>query len=216
MTQLANAGDGEARVQEYGNIVNKFKISPNLPARIVVARDTRPSGEDLIHAVKDGCYAAGTKEDDTKDLGILTTPQLHYVVRCLNTAEFPDAYGEPTEKGYYTKISEAFKIAMKFKKSTGMVVVDCANGVGGPKFAELMKRLPSAVEGGIDIKLINADVSQAEMLNKGVSKIVLAPLPKADSCSVAPTTSRLLNVHQLDTSQALVLAMPPSMVTRIG
>ena len=37
--------------------------------------------------------------------GILTTPQLHYMVRCINTG---GAYGDPTEDGYYHKLSSAF------------------------------------------------------------------------------------------------------------
>ena len=38
-------------------------------------------------------------------LGLLTTPQLHYMVRCINTN---GVYGEATEIGYYTKLATAF------------------------------------------------------------------------------------------------------------
>lgn len=37
--------------------------------------------------------------------GILTTPQLHYIVRCINT---DGAFGQPTEDGYYLKLITAF------------------------------------------------------------------------------------------------------------
>ena len=37
--------------------------------------------------------------------GILTTPQLHYIVRCVNTN---GAFGSPTERGYYQKLAAAF------------------------------------------------------------------------------------------------------------
>ena len=37
--------------------------------------------------------------------GLLTTPQLHYIVCCENTQ---GEYGEPTEEGYYKKLSDAF------------------------------------------------------------------------------------------------------------
>lgn len=40
-----------------------------------------------------------------KDYGFLTTPQLHYMVRCINSK---GAYGEPTEDGYNDKLSRAF------------------------------------------------------------------------------------------------------------
>lgn len=38
-------------------------------------------------------------------LGLLTTPQLHYIVRCLNSN---GAYGEATEEGYYKRLLAAF------------------------------------------------------------------------------------------------------------
>jgi len=38
-------------------------------------------------------------------LGELTTPQLHYIVCCINTL---GAYGQPSAAGYYTKLSTAF------------------------------------------------------------------------------------------------------------
>lgn len=37
--------------------------------------------------------------------GLLTTPQLHYMVRCKNSAE---AYGKFSENGYYRKLAAAF------------------------------------------------------------------------------------------------------------
>lgn len=43
-----------------------------------------------------------------QDYGELTTPQLHYMVRSLNTAASKNPYGEPTESGYYSKLSAAF------------------------------------------------------------------------------------------------------------
>lgn len=39
----------------------------------------------------------------------MTTPQLHYMVKCTNTGE---AYGIPTEIGYYTKLASAFEVLM--------------------------------------------------------------------------------------------------------
>jgi len=38
--------------------------------------------------------------------GLLTTPQLHYLVRCMNSR---GAYGQPTEVGYYSKLAAAFQ-----------------------------------------------------------------------------------------------------------
>ena len=66
----------------------------------------RPSGESLVAALKDGVAALG---GNLTDFGIQTTPQLHYVTRCINTKGTPEAYGEPTNEGYYAKLAEAFK-----------------------------------------------------------------------------------------------------------
>lgn len=107
--------------------------------------------------------ATGTESTDYK---ILTTPQLHYLTRCLNTKGTQYEYGEPTEQGYYEKLAAAFKTAMQGKKFNGSVTVDCANGVGGPKLLELIKHLPSSSEGGLEIKVVNDDVVDPERLNR--------------------------------------------------
>jgi phosphoacetylglucosamine mutase len=46
------------------------------------------------------------------NFGLKTTPMLHYLVRCINTAGTSDAYGEPTEEGYYKKLTAAFATAV--------------------------------------------------------------------------------------------------------
>lgn len=136
------------------------------PARVIFARDTRASGPHLVAALVEALNATGTEYTDYK---ILTTPQLHYLTRCLNTKGTQYEYGEATEKGYYTKTAEAFKQAMKGRKASGSVTVDCANGVGGPKLAELLKYLPKAAESGLDVAIVNDDVLKAERLNHQVS-----------------------------------------------
>ena len=66
----------------------------------------RPSGPALVAAVEDALKVLGAK---TLDFGVKTTPELHYVTRCLNTTGTEDAYGEPTEEGYFKKLGDAFK-----------------------------------------------------------------------------------------------------------
>lgn len=126
------------------------------------ARDTRASGPRLIEALIGALHSV---EAEYTDFQILTTPQLHYLTRCLNTKGTQFEYGDPTEQGYYRKIAKAFKTAMNGKKPVGCVMVDCANGVGGPKLRELVKYLPSVSEGGLEIKVVNDDVSKPELLN---------------------------------------------------
>lgn len=143
-----------------------FKIKPDAPGRVVFARDTRESGPALVAALTDSLTAVSI---EYTDYGILTTPQLHYLVRCINTQDTKLPYGEPTEDGYYEKMGEAFTTAMKHRKSNGTVTVDCANGVGGPALRKLLPYIPTAAKGGVDIKVANDDVSRPEMLNVQVS-----------------------------------------------
>lgn len=160
-TELANAKDEDV-VKVYKALEEKLKIHRETPARVIYARDTRPSGPKLVHALIDALDAAGAEYTDYK---LLTTPQLHYLTRCTNTEGTPQSYGEVSEKGYYEKLTEAFGRAIKGKKVVGALTVDCANGVGGPKLAELLKYLPKASQGGVDIKILNDDVLKAEVLN---------------------------------------------------
>lgn len=44
------------------------------------------------------------------DYGLVTTPQLHYMVCCQNTQ---GQYGKPTLEGYYQKLSKAFTELIK-------------------------------------------------------------------------------------------------------
>lgn len=71
-------------------------------ARVACAHDTRLSCAALVEAFESGVNALGAL---STNYGLLSTPQLHYIVRCLNTN---GAYGQPSEQGYFEKISRAF------------------------------------------------------------------------------------------------------------
>ena len=76
--------------------------------------------------------------------GILTTPQLHYMVRCHNT---DGAYGEATEEGYYKKYSKAF-LHLRGLSGEGKVTeikLDGANGVGALKAKEMQQHLRASL-----------------------------------------------------------------------
>lgn len=145
-----------------------------------------------------------TKADYT-DYKLLTTPQLHYITRCLNTKGTIYEYGEPTEQGYYEKLSSSLKVAMQGRQFNGSVTVDCANGVGGPKLRELIKHLPSPSEGGLKIKVVNDDVVNPERLNHQVRTSNVRRenfLLKRTLSSVERTLSKLTNEHLRRRTQA--------------
>lgn len=146
----------------YEELIKEIDVSMENPARVVFARDTRASGSRLVSVLNSALTAT---EVEFQDLKFMTTPQLHYVVRCKNTIGTQYEYGEPSEQGYYEKLAEAFKRVMRGVKVKGTLTVDCANGVGGPKLRELIKYLPSAEQGGVDIKVVNDDVINPDKLN---------------------------------------------------
>ncbi|KAK5464580.1 Phosphoacetylglucosamine Mutase [Exophiala xenobiotica] len=165
-TTLANTSN-EKLAKAYEEMVNETLVDEirqlhERPAKVVFARDTRASGPYLVTALK---AALDAVKVEYTDYGIMTTPQLHYIVRCVNTMNSPYAFGEPTEQGYYEKMAKAFKTLMYGRTIQGSITVDCANGVGGPKLKELIKYLPNGKEGGIDIKVVNDDVVRPEALN---------------------------------------------------
>eukprot|EP00794_Sanderia_malayensis_P005557 gene5557-6242_t len=133
-TVLANA-DKKDLQDVIKSIVTSCRVDLSVDAKVIVARDTRPSGVTLVEKLKDGIKSMN---GICIDFGMLSTPQLHYIVRCLNTNE---EYGQPSEEGYYKKLSTAFNsLISKSKQSLfGKLRVDGANGIGAEKVNEMLK-----------------------------------------------------------------------------
>ncbi|KAG9233105.1 N-acetylglucosamine-phosphate mutase-like protein [Amylocarpus encephaloides] len=168
-TELANAPDEEL-VTVYRRLEAKLGIAEEqntLRAKVIYARDTRESGPKLVTSLVDALKATGISYTDFK---ILTTPQLHYLTRCVNTEGTLEPYGDISERGYYEKLATAFVEVMKGRKTKGPITVDCANGVGGPKVAEFLKVLKEVgqqakAEVDLKVRIVNDDVLKAEALN---------------------------------------------------
>jgi phosphoacetylglucosamine mutase len=165
-TALVNAPSDDDLLAVYNKLASELKIDLAIPAKVVYGRDTRPSGHTLVTALAAGLAATNAEYVDYK---ILTTPQLHYLVRATNSEGTPLAYGKVSELGYYEKLSEAFVRAMKGRRISGPLVVDCANGVGGPKLSEFLKYIPRE-DVPFDVKVVNDDVLRPEVLNLDVRK----------------------------------------------
>ncbi|KAK4229069.1 putative phosphoacetylglucosamine mutase [Podospora fimiseda] len=160
-TQLVNAPSDAELAKVYNTLATDLRIDISAPAKVVYGRDTRPSGHTLVTALASALEATETEAADFK---ILTTPQLHYLVRATNSEGTPLAYGEVSEAGYYNKLSEAFVRCMKGKKIEGPLIVDCANGVGGPKLNEFLKYIPQE-KLPFEVKVVNDDILRPEVLN---------------------------------------------------
>ncbi|KFQ44009.1 Phosphoacetylglucosamine mutase [Nestor notabilis] len=141
-TQLANAEEHELQ-QTITEICQKAAVNQQKDASVFIGRDTRPSSEKLSQSVIDGIFVLGGQYHD---YGLVTTPQLHYVVCCQNTQ---GQYGKATLEGYYEKLSKAFTELIKQSSSSGKsqkhLKIDCANGIGALKLSEMEPYLPKEV-----------------------------------------------------------------------
>jgi len=147
-TDLANAEDKDIG-QQLDTIINKCDINKT-QANVIVGRDTRQSSPALAKAVLD---AIATVENvSVTDIGIVTTPQLHYMVVATNTK---GGYGEASLEGYYSKLSGAFSKFMSLAKQDGYrhyvpkLQFDGANGVGSQSIKQFSKHLEGVLEMGL-------------------------------------------------------------------
>lgn len=159
---LANAETEDELIEAFAAISEEQKINHETVANVVFARDTRPSGPLLVRALESGLNAVGAVSVDYQ---ILTTPQLHYIVRCINS---DGMYGNPTEAGYYEKLATAFIKLMENKTAQGPVTVDCANGVGAPSLRKLAEYIPKDV---LDFNIVNDDIDSPAKLNHQVKAL---------------------------------------------
>uniref|UniRef100_A0A6M2DJM3 Phosphoacetylglucosamine mutase n=1 Tax=Xenopsylla cheopis TaxID=163159 RepID=A0A6M2DJM3_XENCH len=142
-TQLANVSDSELEAT-VEKIVKDLNIDLNLKANVFIGMDTRYSSPSLCKAAVDGVLSI---RGSPREFGIVSTPMLHYFVLCANTDQ---AYGKPTEEGYYTKLITAFKTLRGDVTSNGKYspkfIFDGANGVGGKKMVQFQKRLGDSID----------------------------------------------------------------------
>ncbi|KAG7320171.1 hypothetical protein KOW79_016024 [Hemibagrus wyckioides] len=142
-TELANA-DQEDLCSVMKDIIGKEAIDMSEAASVVTGRDTRPSSENLSRAVLDGVSCL---QSHSLDFGLVTTPQLHYMVLCGNTN---GCYGTATIQGYYEKLSKAFialtKNVQKRTDDQKRLLVDGANGIGALKMKEMEPFLKSELQ----------------------------------------------------------------------
>ncbi|XP_054425643.1 phosphoacetylglucosamine mutase isoform X3 [Pteronotus mesoamericanus] len=167
-TCLANAEEQDLQ-RVLLDISKKAAVDLQQDAFVVIGRDTRPSSETLSRSVIDGVTVLGGQ---FHDYGLLTTPQLHYMVYCRNTN---GQYGKATVEGYYQKLSKAFVeltkqgctvLALVSLPCVGIFLashaschgdehpplkVDCANGIGALKLGEMGRFLSQ----GLTLQLFN-------------------------------------------------------------
>lgn len=129
-------------------------------AQVLLARDTRPTGEYLLDVATKGINAI--LGSVALDMGILTTPQLHWMVRNKNRGL------KSTEADYFIQITDSFRQLLELapgdKGSDKLIeelIVDGANGIGGLKLEELKPKLAR-----LDIAVRNSGKEGEGILNE--------------------------------------------------
>ncbi|CAD5209269.1 unnamed protein product [Bursaphelenchus xylophilus] len=130
-----NDEDFHIKIKEMWTLVAKKDIYTGLH----IAWDTRPSSPCLALAALRAAQQCNVKAIAH---GLLTTPQLHYVVMASNMREYP--LSSITQK--FTNAAKSFlqlcpePPVLLYQRD--MVAVDCANGVGGIWIGHYFKELP--------------------------------------------------------------------------
>lgn len=159
-TAIANAATPAELIAELNRVVEAKSIDLSAPAAAVYAYDTRRSSLPLARAMVDGLEAFGTAITDG---GLLTTPQLHYLVLAFNTQHEPRPYGIPSTEGYYAKLAGAYLSLVKGRAPAAPLVIDCANGVG----TLALKGLLGHLKGSILLHPVRTATDEPGALNNG-------------------------------------------------
>eukprot|EP00897_Mesotaenium_endlicherianum_P002918 jgi/Mesen1/2654/ME000167S01806 len=129
-------------------------------ARVLLAYDTRPSGAELAAAVKVGIQAVGGAAA-VRECGVLSTPQLHWLVRAANRHP-----ASATPAHYFASLSAAFQ-SLKDTDGAALesLLADGANGVGALKLEELSALVRGS---GLLLEVRNRGREGEGALNDGV------------------------------------------------
>ena len=110
--ELANAQDDAELAKHVSGLLSAEGIRAPGAGLVMIAHDTRPSGPSLAEAAAAGARCLGV---EAEMCGLLTTPQLHWMVMCRNK-------GQPWgEADYYAALAGAYKQLVAGTQPLGQV-----------------------------------------------------------------------------------------------
>lgn len=134
-TELANAAEDEVSAV-LEKIVVEHDIDPAFSAKVFMGRDTRATSDNLANLFSQGATTLGA---EVIDLGIVCTPQVHWVVREHNNNR------PHTVADYHQVVADAFLEIVGTEAKLDPVIVDCANGVGAASIEKFQPLLESVL-----------------------------------------------------------------------
>lgn len=132
---------------EFSSLVNSNQQfqSESRNSKILVATDTRPSGQTIKKLIFDSINKID-KNPTIRDLGLLTTPQMHYEVYKQNNQH---------PKGYLDYFIPKIDFIIP------ELILDCSNGVGYISMNKIIQNLSIK-----NITLVNTNISDSYLINK--------------------------------------------------
>eukprot|EP00249_Psilotum_nudum_P022881 c28675_g1_i2 orf=97-1878(+) len=142
---LVNAQGSEMLLKVVEDIMEKKSANCKgfTFGKVLLAKDTRPSGESLLYIAKQGVEAVSGVVAILS--GTLTTPQLHWMVCAVNRGV---AFGESE---YLLQLSDGFRLLLELKPTQlndctsptyyERLIVDGSHGVGASKLFQLQKSI---------------------------------------------------------------------------
>jgi phosphoacetylglucosamine mutase len=122
---------------------NHGELGEGVSGHVVVGRDTRESGEELCNNIRSVLCKLNCAVDD---YGVVTTPEMHYLVRRCNAENRTAAKDE-----YLRNLALNFRELRALTENNIRMKVDTANGVVGLKLQELNDML----EDSLNFEILN-------------------------------------------------------------
>lgn len=130
---------------------NSSGMQSAIRGNVIIGRDTRESGVKLTENIK---AVLGTMRCDVEDYGVVSCPEMHYLVRKCNAA------GEIVAKeSYIDHVYDSYRELSALTGNRLETCVDTANGVAGVKINELLQK-------DCDLKIEVLNDPQTGVLNK--------------------------------------------------
>ncbi|CCW65399.1 unnamed protein product [Phytomonas sp. EM1] len=176
--KAANAKSGNDLIKVLEECIREEKIVFPLNfsisyASILFGRDTRRTGLSILDAAKD--MLDNFLKVPYTDYGIVTTPELHYIVSKLNEEVGKPVPAKIEIKSYHESILNAFNRLMSLnlngaRKNQHDLVIDTSNGVGYYGLKRLISFSESLFNQDIlkkyfNVVLLNTNVEQIDDLN---------------------------------------------------